>query len=94
LYGCNNHTHPDHWHLFGTAKTDSNGVASITWTWSYETFNVTATFSGTQNYASSSSEYIEITIIDYTPYFVGGGLIAVTIIGVVGYIVFRRRKKQ
>ena len=32
--------------------------------------------------------------VDYTPYLVGGGLIAVAIIGVVGYIVFRRRKKQ
>ena len=88
LYACDDHTH-----LLGTAKTDSNGVASLTWTWSSGTYNVTATFSGTPNYASSSSEYIEIIIIDYTPYLVGGGLIALAIIGVVGYIIFRRRKK-
>ena len=94
LYGCNTHTHPDHWHLLGTAKTDSNGVASLTCTFPVtETYNVTARFGGTSNYAPSSSEYIDIIIIDYTPYLVGGGLIAVAIIGVVGYIVFRRRKK-
>ena len=79
---------------FGTEKTDSNGVASLTYTFPRaDTYNVTAIFSGTTNYASSSSEYVDIIIVDYTPYLVGGGLIAITIIGVVGYIVFRRRKK-
>jgi hypothetical protein len=92
LYGCNNHTHPDHWHLLGPEKTDSNGVASLTLPWT-GTFNVTAKFNGTPNYASSSSDYVTITIIDYTPYKVGCGLITVAIIGIVGYIVFRRRKK-
>ncbi len=89
IYECDDHTH-----LLWTAKTDSNGVASLTWAWSSGTYNVTATFSGTQNYASSRSEYIEITIIDYTPYLIGGGLIVVTIIGIVGYIVLRRRKEK
>jgi hypothetical protein len=78
----------------GAAKTDSNGVASLTYTFPRaRTYNVTAIFSGTTNYVQSSSENVDIIIIDYTPYIVGGGLIAVAIIGVVGYIVFRRRKK-
>ena len=78
----------------GTAKTDSNGVASLKYTFPRtETYNVNAIFSGTTNYAQSSSENVDIIIIDYTPYLVGGGLIALAIIGVVGYIVFRRRKK-
>jgi hypothetical protein len=78
----------------GTAKTDSNGVASLKFTFPRtETYNVKAMFSGTTNYAQSSSENVDIIIIDYTPYLVGGGLIAAAIIGVVGYIVFRRRKK-
>jgi hypothetical protein len=78
----------------GTAKTDSNGVASLTYTFPRAgTYNVTAMFSGTTSYAQSSSEYVDIIIIDYTPYLVGGGLIALAIIGFVGYIVFRRRKK-
>lgn len=78
----------------GTAKTDSNGVASLTYTFSRAgTYNVTAMFSGTTSYVQSSSENVDIIIIDYTPYLVGGGIIAVAIIGVVGYIVFRRRKK-
>jgi hypothetical protein len=78
----------------GTAKTDSNGVASLTYPFpSAGTYNVTAIFSGTTSYAQSSSEYVDIIIIDYTPYLVGGGLIALAIIGVVVYIVFRRRKK-
>lgn len=60
-----------------------------------ETWKINAVFSGTTNYAPSGSEYVYIAFvfIDYTPYMVGGGLIAVAIIGVVGYIVFRRKKK-
>ena len=59
------------------------------------TWKINAVFKGTTNYAQSSSEdaYIAFVLIDYTPYMVGGGLIALAIIGVVGYIVFRRRKK-
>ncbi|MGD8545001.1 MAG: Ig-like domain-containing protein [Candidatus Bathyarchaeota archaeon] len=91
LYECDYHNDT---HMLGRAKTNSTGVASLTWTWSSGTYNITAKFRGTQNYAPSSSEYIEITIIDYTPYFVGGGLISVAIICAVGYIVFRRRKKR
>jgi len=78
----------------GTAKTDSNGVASLTYTFPRtETYNVNAMFSGTTNYAQSSSENVDIILIDYTPYIVGGGLIALAIIGVVGYLVFHRRRK-
>jgi len=78
----------------GTAKTDSCGVASLKYTFPRTgTYNVNAMFSGTTNYAQSSSENVDIIIIDYTTYLVGGGIIAVAIIGVVGYIVFRRRKK-
>jgi hypothetical protein len=79
----------------GTAKTDSNGVASLTYTFPRAgTYNVTAMFSGTTSYVQSSSENVDIIIaIDNTPYLVGGGLIALAIIGVVGYLVFRRRKK-
>jgi hypothetical protein len=62
-----------------------------------ETWKIYAEFKGTTttNYAPSRSEdvYIAFVLIDYTPYMIGGGLIAVAIIGVVGYIVFRRRKK-
>jgi len=59
-----------------------------------ETWKIAANFSGTTNYAPSGSEYayIAFVFIDYTPYMVGSGLLAVAIIGVVGYIVFRRRK--
>jgi hypothetical protein len=79
-------------HLLGSAKTDSKGVASLTYSfWSEGTYNVTAMFSGTTNYAQSSSEYVDIMIIDYTPFLGGGGIIAVA--SIVGYIVFRRRKK-
>ena len=59
------------------------------------TMKINAMFKGTTNYTRSSSEdvYFTFIFIDYTPYMVGGGLIAVAIIGVVGYIIFRRRKK-
>ena len=65
------------------------------------TYKNNAVFSGTTNYAQSSSEdvYIEYVFrdidifLDYGSYIVGGGLTTVAVIGVVGYIVFRRRKK-
>ena len=82
----------EHW--LGDADTNSKGAASLTYTfWSSGTYNITAKFSGSPEYAPSSSEYIDIIIVDYSQYLVGGGLIAVVIIGVLGYIVFRRRKK-
>ena len=84
----------------GTAKTDSNGLASLKFTpsepeiYTNSTIPIKAKFSGTTNYTQSSSEYGYITvIIDYTSYIVSGGLGAVAIIGVVGYIIFRRRKE-
>jgi hypothetical protein len=78
----------------GTAKTDSDGVASLKFTFPRaETYDVKAMFSGTTNYAQSSSEDVPVTIIDYTLYFVGGGLLTAAIAGIAGYIVFRRRKK-
>ena len=60
-----------------------------------ETWKINSVFKGTTNYAQSSSEnvYIAFVLIDYTPYMVGGGIAALAIIGVAGYIVFRRRKK-
>jgi multisubunit Na+/H+ antiporter MnhB subunit len=78
-------------HQIGTATTDANRVASLTYTFEYaETWTISANFSGTTSYAPSSSEYVNITIVDYTPYLVGGGIIT---IGVIGYILYRRRKK-
>ena len=67
-----------------------------------ETYGANAVFKGTTTYAPSSSEDINIEFIfrdidillDYGSYIVGGGIITVAIIGVAGYIVFRRRKKQ
>lgn len=83
------------WKKIGTAKTDSNGVASIEYApTSTGTFQVKATFSGTTNYAQSSSTSTNLNVaMDYIPYYIGGGIIAVAIIGVVGYIALRKRKK-
>ena len=51
-------------------------------------------FEGTINYSESSSTSASLNVaMDYTPYYIGFGIIAVAITGVVGYIVFRRRKK-
>jgi hypothetical protein len=62
-----------------------------------ETWPIFANFSGTTTYAPSGSEYLYIAfvLIDYTPYpyMVGSGALAVVIISVVGYIVFRRRER-
>jgi len=83
------------WKSIGSDTTDSSGVASVTYTPSSTgTFQVKAVFSGTTNYSQSTSTTGSLGVgIDYTPYYVGGGIIAVAVIGVLGYMVFRRRKK-
>lgn len=83
------------WKKIGSAKTDANGIASLSYTPSSTgTFQVKAMFSGTTNYAQSSSTSANLNVaMDYTPYYIGGGIVAVAIIGVIGYMVFRRRKK-
>jgi hypothetical protein len=96
LYECLDH--PGNWHLLGTAKTYSNGVSSLTYQlfdpFPDEMYNVTAMFGGTTNYYRSSSEKVAIArVVDYTAYLVGGGTIEVVIIGILGYIVFRIRRK-
>ena len=60
-----------------------------------ETYKISAVFEGTTAYAQSSSEdaFVAFVLVDYTPYLVGVGLIAVAIIGIGGYIILRRRKK-
>ncbi len=83
------------WSNIGSANTDSNGFASVGHTpLEIGTLQVKAMFSGTTNYALSSSTSADLNAaMDYTPFYIGGGIIAVAIIGVAGYIVFRRRKK-
>ena len=85
----------DNWKRIGTAKTDSNGVASLNYTQSdFGTFQVKAVFNGATNYAQSTSSVANLNVaIDFTPYYINGGTIAVAIIGVAGYLVFRRRRK-
>jgi len=83
------------WKSIGSDTTDSSGVASITYTPSSTgTFQLKAVFSGTTNYSQSTSTTGSLGVgIDYTPYYIGGGVIAVAVIGVIGYMLFRRRKK-
>ena len=84
------------WKKIGSAKTDSDGVACLKHTPSSTgTFQVKAVFSGTTNYAQSSSTSADLNVaMDYTPYYLGGGIIAVIIIGLIGYMLFRRRRKK
>lgn len=86
---------------FSTATTDSNGVASLTYTFlGTGTYPVTVKFSGFYDtntrigYVRSSSEYVDIDIVavDYIPYIAGGGLLSIVAMCFVGYIFYRRRK--
>lgn len=83
------------WKKIGSAKTDSNGVASLKYSPSTTgTFQVKSMFEGTANYSESSSTSASLNVtMDYTPYYIGGGIIAVAIVGVVGYIALRKRRK-
>jgi hypothetical protein len=83
------------WGAIGSDITDSSGVASIPYTpSSIGAFQVKAVFSGTTNYSQSTSTTGSLSVgNDYTLYYIGGGIIAVAAIGIVGYMVFQRRKK-
>jgi 5-hydroxyisourate hydrolase-like protein (transthyretin family) len=83
------------WTNMSSANTDSNGVASISYTPSSTgSFQVKAMFGGTANYAPSASTSANLNVgMDYTPYYVGGGIIVVIILCAIGYWVYRTRKK-
>ena len=83
------------WTNMSSANTDSSGVSSISYTPSSTgSFQVKAVFGGSTNYASSSSTSANLNAgMDYTPYYVGGGIIVVIVLGAIGYWVFRTRRK-
>ena len=84
------------WKKIGSVKTDSNGVASLSYSPStLGTFQVKAMFGGTTNCAESSSTSTSLNVAtDYTLYYVAAGITAIVIVSIVGYMVFRRRKKM
>jgi len=84
------------WTNMSSANTDSNGVASISYTpSSIGSFQVKAIFAGATNYASSESTSANLIVsTDYTPYYVGGGIIVVIVLGAIGYWVFRRTHRK
>ncbi len=84
------------WTNMSVANTDSNGVASIDYipssTGSYQ---VRAVFAGATNHASSQSTSANLNVgMDYTPYYIGGGIIAVIVLGLIGYLVFQRMRRK
>jgi hypothetical protein len=106
LYECEDHTHPlgttktDSNGVASLELTDNPPLFYYPSLSLFETkktvmYKINAVFDGTTTYAKSSSEdvYVAFVLTDYTSYLVGGGLIVLTIIGAIGYIVFRRRKK-
>lgn len=84
------------WTKIGVPQTDSNGISSLVYTpSSIGSFQVKAVFTGATNYASSESTSTSLNVVmDYTPYYVGGGIIAVIVLGAVGYLVFRRMRRK
>ena len=84
------------WKKIGSVKTDSNGVASLSYSPStIGTFQVKAIFGGATNCAESSSTSTSLNVaMDYTPYYVVAGITVAIIISIVGYMIFRRRKKM
>jgi 5-hydroxyisourate hydrolase-like protein (transthyretin family) len=83
------------WTNMSSANTDSNGVASISYTPSSTgSFQVKAIFAGAINYASSQSTSANLNVgMNYTPYYVGGGIIVLIVLGAIGYWIFRTRRK-
>jgi len=83
------------WSDVNATSTDTNGIASISYTSRDPgSFQIRAVFAGTPDYAPSTSTPANLSVnADYTPYFFGGAIIAVIILGALGYLVFRKRKK-
>ena len=83
------------WTNMSSANTDSNGVASISYIPSNTgSFQVKAIFAGAINYASSQSTSANLNVgMNYTPYYVGGGIIVLIVLGAIGYWIFRTRRK-
>jgi hypothetical protein len=81
------------WSSIGSGTTDSNGIASINYTpLNIGTYQVKAVFIGTTNYSQSTSTTDSLTVsMDYIPYYIFGGIIAIVIIGV-GIIVYKKKK--
>jgi hypothetical protein len=83
------------WSDIGSANTDSNGIASISYTPSNTgTFQVRALFEGTTNYSQATSTTGSLNVgADYTPYYILIAIVIIVVCGAVGYTVYRRRKK-
>lgn len=84
------------WTNMSSADTDSNGVASISYTPSSTgSYQVMAVSAEATNYASSQSTSANLNVsMNYTPYYLGGGMVAVVVLGAVGYLVFRRMRRK
>jgi hypothetical protein len=106
LYACDDHTHPmdtvktDSNGVASLELVDNPPFFYYPTLSPFETrktvmFKINAAFDGTATYTKSSSEdvYVAFVLTDYTSYLVGGGLIAVVIIGVAGYMMLRKRKR-
>ena len=83
------------WSNIDSANTDSNGVASITYTpLNIGTFQVRAVFNGTTNYSQSASTTGSLNVgADYTPYYLIIAIVIIAVCGVSGYMVFRKKKR-
>lgn len=83
------------WTIMGSDITDSGGIASMDYMpSSIGTFQVRAVFNAVTNYAESNSTSTGLIVaMDYTLVYLGAGIIAIAAMGVVGYVVFRRRRK-
>jgi hypothetical protein len=82
------------WSNIGSANTDSNGVASISYTPSNTgTFQVRAMFSGTTNYSQITGTGSLNVGVDYTPYYIIVAIVIIAVCGAVGYTIYRKRKK-
>ena len=70
-------------------------MASLNYTQSdFGTFQIKAMFNGAANYAQSTSPMVDLKVdIDFSPYYVNGGIITVAIIVAAGYLILRKRKK-
>jgi len=82
----------------GSANTDSSGnaVKSYTANVNADTYVVNASYAGSPDYdLSSGTSNLIVTPVtmDYTLYYVGGGIIVIIVLGAIGYWAFRTRKK-
>jgi len=91
LYAATN----SNWFSIGVVESDSNGQYALSWSptlWGQ--YNLKASWSGDDEYAGADSEIVSVYVVPGYLVFIGGGLVILTIVVVVMFLMYRTTHPQ